>query len=124
MPWSETTPMRERLRFLRDYQREMFSFTELCARYGISRKTGYKLVARFVEEGLDGVSDRSRAPRSCPHRTEEALVDALLEIRRTHPTWARATSSRISRDTARKSAGPRRARSARSSVVTSGCIGP
>jgi transposase InsO family protein len=80
--------MRERLRLWRDYQRGIFRFKELCEVYGISRKTGYKLVKRILEEGLEGsVWDRSRAPRSCPHRTDEALEDALVEIRRVHPTW-------------------------------------
>jgi transposase InsO family protein len=88
MPWGETTPMTERVRFWRDYQRGIFGFKELCEVYGISRKTGYKLVRRILEGGLEGsVWDRSRAPRSCPHRTDEALEDALVEIRRAHPTW-------------------------------------
>lgn len=88
MPWTETTPMRERIRFWRDYQRGIFRFNELCESHGISRKSGYKLVNRILEEGLEeAVHDRSRAPLSCPHRTDEVLQDALAEIRRGHPTW-------------------------------------
>lgn len=34
---------------------------ELCERYGVSRKTGYKWIARYEDEGLDGLRDRSRA---------------------------------------------------------------
>ncbi len=37
MPWSETTKMRERMRFVLDAEKDMFTMTELCERYGISR---------------------------------------------------------------------------------------
>jgi putative transposase len=70
MPWGETTSMQERVRFWRDYQRGIFRFKEHCEVYGISRKTGYKLVKRILEVGLDGVVwDRARAPRNSPHRS-------------------------------------------------------
>jgi len=55
MPWSETTKMRERVRFIGDLEREFFSMTELCQRYGISRRTGYKWARRYEEKGFDGV---------------------------------------------------------------------
>jgi hypothetical protein len=55
MPWSETTKMRERVRFMGDLERELFSMTELCQRYRISRQTGYKWVNRYFEEGLDWI---------------------------------------------------------------------
>jgi putative transposase len=88
MPWNERTPMMERVRFWQDFQRGIFEFKELCELYGISRKTGYKRVSRILAEGVDGgVRDRSRAPRSSPLRTDDVLQDALVEIRREHPTW-------------------------------------
>jgi putative transposase len=61
--------------------------TELCARYGISRKTGYKWLARFEAEGRAGLRDRSRAPRHCPHRIPEATAALICAGRRAHPTW-------------------------------------
>jgi putative transposase len=87
MPWNETTKMRERVRFIGDFEREFFSMTELCERYGISRVTGYKWLERFQEEGLDGLKDRSRAPISCPHRTDGEVVELLADARRRHPHW-------------------------------------
>ena len=42
MPWRETSPMEQRLEFVREYESGMFTMTELAAEYGISRKTGYK----------------------------------------------------------------------------------
>src|SRR5215813_10652792 len=69
MPWSETTKMQERMRFVLDAQEELFSMTELCGRYGISRVTGHKWLRRFREEGLEGLEDRSRAPEHSPNRS-------------------------------------------------------
>ena len=46
MPWRETSPMEERLDFIREYESELFTMTELAAQYGISRKTAYKWLER------------------------------------------------------------------------------
>ena len=47
MPWKDVRPMDEKVLFIADYLRQVSSFSELCGRYGISRKTGYKWVARY-----------------------------------------------------------------------------
>jgi len=87
MPWSQTTPMDQKTQFIADYLRETFSFTELCARYGVSRETGYKLVERYLEQGAAGLEERSRRPHISPNQTAEHIVEALLELRRRHPRW-------------------------------------
>ena len=87
MPWKETTPMKERINFLKDYHQELLTFTELCNLYNISRKTGYKWLNRFTKEGVQGLADRSRSPRACPHRTDPGSVEAIIELRKTHPSW-------------------------------------
>jgi transposase len=63
MPWKETSPMRERSAFMVEHRSGLYSFRALCEKYQISRKTGYKLVDRFESEGLEGLHDRSRAPK-------------------------------------------------------------
>jgi transposase InsO family protein len=87
MPWSETTKMRERVQFIGDLERELFSMSELCQRYGISRVTGYKWSERYQAQGLDGLKDRSRAPISRPYQTRADIVELLAEARRHHPSW-------------------------------------
>jgi transposase len=52
MPWMETSPVEQRERFIRDHRLDLYGMTELCARYGISRKTGYKWLTRYDEGGL------------------------------------------------------------------------
>src|SRR5260221_11664675 len=79
--------MDERLQFILDAQSDRSTMAELCARYGVSRRIGYKWVARYAEEGERGLADRSRVPRMCPHKTRPVLADLLCEVRRTHPAW-------------------------------------
>ena len=87
MPWRQTEPMSEKARFVLAYQDDLYAMTELCERFQISRKTGYKWLARAQEYGLEGLKEQSRAPRTCPHRVDAAVTAALLEARRLHPTW-------------------------------------
>jgi transposase InsO family protein len=86
----ETSPVEQRERFIRDHRLELYAMVELCARYGISRKTGYKWLARFDEGGRLGLQDRSRAPRHCPHRIARAVAAVICAARRQHPTWGAA----------------------------------
>jgi putative transposase len=87
MPWSTTSAMTQRLLFIRDCELGVFSFTALCARYGISRETGYTVLAQNRQEGRAGLEARSRRPHRSPHQTPSAVIDQLAEARRRHPTW-------------------------------------
>jgi transposase len=66
MPWMETCAMDERIRFILEATVPGVVMTEVCGRFGISRKTGYKWLERYREEGLRGLFDRSRAPSRRP----------------------------------------------------------
>ena len=61
MPWKECHVMDERLRFVARLL-EGEKMAPLCAEFGISRKTGYKIFDRYKEHGLEALSDRSRRP--------------------------------------------------------------
>jgi putative transposase len=87
MPWQEATPMEQRERFVRDHQRGLYTMLELCARYSISRKTGYKWLERFDEGGRAALRDRSRAPHRCPHAISERVAGLICEARGAHPSW-------------------------------------
>jgi transposase InsO family protein len=87
MPWKEELPMDQKTQFISEYLRDSLSFTELCQRYHISRKTGYKWIARYQTEGPAGLVDRSRRPHSSPDQTPEAVGLAIIQARRRHPTW-------------------------------------
>jgi transposase InsO family protein len=87
MPWKETTPMHQRTLFIADHLRGTRSVTELCAEYGIARKTAYKWIDRYIRRGPAGLEDRSRRPRITPTATPESVVNALIALRHRHPTW-------------------------------------
>ena len=87
MPWLETAPMEQRERFVRDHRLALYTMTELSARYGIRRKTGYKWLDRFDQGGREGLGDRSRAPGRCPHKISEAVATLICAARRHHPSW-------------------------------------
>ena len=87
MPWSQTSPMDQRMQFIADCLRQRFSMTELCEQYGISRKTGYKWIERYLHSGPEGLAERSRRPGSSPNATAPEIVQALLEQRQRHPSW-------------------------------------
>lgn len=90
MPWMETSPMEQRERFIRDHRLDLYTMVELSARYGISRKTGYKWLGRFAEAGRQGLQERSRAPQHCPHRIPNEVAALICEGRRQHPSWGPA----------------------------------
>src|SRR5512136_1080145 len=87
MAWREVAPMEERIRFVLQATREEGSFTALCEEFGISRKTGYKWVARYQERGLDGCHELSRRPRASPTRVPAAVEALVLRERHRHRTW-------------------------------------
>jgi len=61
--------------------------TELCQRFGISRKTGYKMLAKHADLGLAGLRDGSRAPKAHPNQTPPEVEAGVLRVRKAHPTW-------------------------------------
>jgi transposase InsO family protein len=87
MPWSQTDPMKERMKFVALASEGLYSMTELCERAGITRQAGYTLLRRYEQEGVEGLTPRSHAPKSCPHRIPEEIRTVLLEARKAHPLW-------------------------------------
>lgn len=87
MPFQETHVMDERRRFVRDVDRSLLSFAELCRRYGISRKTGYKWLRRWETGGPDSLATRSSRPERCPWATPERVTEAILAVRRAYPDY-------------------------------------
>ncbi len=87
MPWKETCPMDEKLKFVSLYLSHEWSMAQLCREFVVSRKTGYKLVSRYLEEGPRGLIDRSRAPYHHPRAVSERVMAEVVTTRVAHPTW-------------------------------------
>jgi putative transposase len=87
MPWKAESLVDHREQFVRDCLAGRFPVTEACQRYDISRKTGYKWLARFLAGGRPGLEDQSRRPDVSPTATAAELVNAIVRLREKHPTW-------------------------------------
>jgi putative transposase len=87
MPWKETCAMNERLGFVFEVERGERTMSELCRVFGISRKTGYKILARYRQLGADGLADRSRAPRTHPNAVSKDTAAAIVRLRRRFRDW-------------------------------------
>lgn len=87
MPWKELSLMSLRKEFISLVLGEGSKFSQLCARFGISRKTGYKWRNRYRRDGMVGLADRSRRPQRSPGRTSASMEGEVVRIRSDHPAW-------------------------------------
>src|SRR5262245_6730786 len=87
--------MHQRTQFIADFLRDALPITDLCALYGISRKTGYKWIDRYLRQGPAGLGDRSRRPHRSPKQTPHEIVHAILDVRRRHPPWGGKETARL-----------------------------
>ena len=84
MPWKDRTveELREEFVHAADSSR---NFSALCREFGITRKTGYKWIARS-QKG-ETMQNRSRKPHSVANRTAPEIEQQIVAIRQTHPGW-------------------------------------
>ena len=87
MPWKETCSVDQRIACVAEWLEYETPITELALRYGVSRKTVYKWLDRFEEEGAPGLADRSRAPKRHGRAMAPEIREALLAARLAHPRW-------------------------------------
>jgi putative transposase len=87
MGWMETCAVDERVRFVMAIEKREESFSALCRRFCVSRKTGYKWLGRYEELGVEGLTDLSRAPHQHRHAVPAAIAERCLEMRRRFPSW-------------------------------------
>ncbi len=87
MPWKEVSTMSLRSEFVALALLPDANLARLAQRFGISRKTAYKWLARARAGGPAALHDHSRRPRRSPARTAPALEQRVLQLRREHPAW-------------------------------------
>src|SRR5688500_14288539 len=59
----------------------------LCAEFGISRKTGYKIYDRYKDCGLTAFTDRSRRPYRQANRLPAPVEATIVRLKREYPGW-------------------------------------
>jgi len=86
MPWKVCKPMDERLKFvarLLDGEK----MAGLCREFGISRKTGYKILARYHDSGLEALTDRSRRPYRQANQLPFQVETFIVRLKQEKPSW-------------------------------------
>jgi putative transposase len=78
--------MDERLRFVARLL-EGEKMAQLCAEFGISRKTGYKIFDRYKSSGTEAFSDRSRRPYRQANRLPMPVEATIVRLKREYPGW-------------------------------------
>jgi len=79
--------MEQRLAFVVQWLKHECGMAELCRLFGVSRQTGYALVALYQTHGVDGLKPRSRAPHRHPNAIREEVCAAVLRAKAAHPSW-------------------------------------
>jgi transposase InsO family protein len=68
-----------KVQFINEWNNGHFSITDLSRKYGISRPTVYKWLARHKKLGIEGLKEQSRAPKNCPNRTPKKILNLLIQ---------------------------------------------
>jgi transposase InsO family protein len=87
MPWQECSVETLRQEFVGLASQEHANIRQLCRRFSISPATAYTLLARYRQEGEEGLRDRSRRPLRSPTQTAPASAAAVCAVRIAHPAW-------------------------------------
>jgi transposase InsO family protein len=87
MPWKEIELMDLRREFVELALKDGSNMTELCTGFAVSRKTGYKWLERYRAEGVVGLEDQSRRPKSSPCQTSAEIEELVISLREMHPAW-------------------------------------
>jgi len=90
--------MRLRQEFLALAAQPESNFSQLCERFGISRKTGYKWRRRYRENGVKGLADQSRRPHHSPRLSPPTLEQQVLAVRDQYVWGARKIKTCLERD--------------------------
>ncbi|VEJ52715.1 IS481 family transposase [Pragia fontium] len=87
MPWNEVTIMSLKEEFVTLATLPGANISELARRFSISRKTAYKWLSRYQQQGLPGLAERSRKPLSSPSKTADDVELKLITLRQRYPAW-------------------------------------
>jgi putative transposase len=85
--WENFKVEQQRLQVVQAYMEGTSSMTDICLRYGISRKTGYKWYKRYIEEGLGGLSDLSKAPHTFQQCYTDDQIERAIDLKQKRLTW-------------------------------------
>jgi transposase InsO family protein len=77
--------MDQKFDFINEWKSGKYTFNSLCEAYGIARSLGYRIRARYEQEGLDGLIPKSKAPHTQANQTPTEIELAICECRIQYP---------------------------------------
>jgi putative transposase len=78
--------MDERLKFIARLL-DGDKMAELCREFGVSRKTGYKILNRYNTCGVKGLTDRSRRPYRQANQLPAQIEALIVRLKQDRPSW-------------------------------------
>ena len=95
MPWKETDVMKERSKFVLEWERRWdagegrVNVAELCREFGVSRDTGHRWIRRFqaADHRLEAIVERSTRPFTMPTKVSEEIEDLVVAARKEKPAY-------------------------------------
>jgi transposase len=86
MPWMESSVTEERLRFVARLL-DGEAMTDVCRDFGVSHKTGDKILDRYKEHGLEALNDRSRRPVRYANQLPAQIESLIVRLKAEKPHW-------------------------------------
>jgi transposase InsO family protein len=87
MAWNETCELKEKILFIAAWLKNEHTMVDLCKQFNISRKTGYKIIARYDEDDSACLKRHSRAHHNHPETTRNHITQILLKTKKRYPKW-------------------------------------
>src|ERR1700732_876482 len=87
MVWENYKVEKQRLQVVNAYMLGISSMTDICRKFGISRKTGYKWYHRFLDQGEEGLKDLSKAPHNTNHCYTDEQINKAIDLKFRRRTW-------------------------------------
>lgn len=112
MPWRNSSPMDLKTQFIADYLRQTLTISDLCLHFNISRKTAYKWIHRYLEEGPAGSPTAPAVRTSVPIKLRPMLLTPFSKHVIAIPPGAPRSYSRFFLRAHRRRRGPHGQRSA------------
>lgn len=87
MPWIEKSVMEKKKGLIEEASSGDLSIAELSRRYRVSRKTVYKYLTRYAEEGESGLAEKSRSPHNHPNETPLQIIEEIIDMKLKFRSW-------------------------------------
>jgi putative transposase len=87
MPWKMERPMDQKIKLVSLWLESNYGITEISFKLGVSRKTVYKWIERYTEEGISGLEEKSRIAYRHPNITDPDKIKRIIDYKEKHDKW-------------------------------------